>query len=79
MTLKSHAKFGKFSPQHSKVSKLGLSWSPFMNLKFTGELCIMTVKNDGKCEKKLTCQFKTDMRNLTNVGLSTQRSQKFVL
>ena len=26
----------------------------------------MTVKNDAKFEQELTCQFKIDMRNLTN-------------
>ena len=50
-----------------------------MSLKFTGELCTMTVKNDTKIEEELTCQFKTDMRNLTNFDPSTQKSQKFAL
>ena len=39
----------------------------------------MTMKNDAKIEKELTCQFKIDMRNLTNFDLSTQKSQKFAL
>ena len=29
-----------------------------MGLKFTGALCVMTMKNDAKFEEKLTCQFK---------------------
>ena len=37
-----------------------------MSLKFTGELCVMTMKNDAKFEEEWTCQFKIDMRNLTN-------------
>ena len=37
----------------------------------------MTMKNDAKLE--LTCQFKIDMRNLTNFDLSTRKSQKFAL
>ena len=45
-----------------------------MNLKFTGELCVMTMKNDANIDKELTCHFKTDMRNLTNFDLSTQKS-----
>ena len=45
-----------------------------MSLKFTGELCVMTVKNDAKFEEELTCRFKIDMRNLTNFN-----SQKFAL
>ena len=47
------------------------------SLKFTGELCVMTVKKDAKYEEKLTCQFKIDMRNLTNFDPSIQKTQKF--
>ena len=42
--------YGKFSPEHLKVSKLGLWWDPLiqnkkrMSLKSTEELCVM--KND---------------------------------
>ena len=50
-----------------------------MTLKFTGEFCTMTMKNDTKFEEELTCQFKADMRNLTNFDLNTQKSQKFAL
>ena len=39
----------------------------------------MTLKKDAKFEKELTCHFKMDMRNLINVGSSTQKSQKFAL
>ena len=65
-------KFGKFSPKHLKVSKLGLWWDPFvqsrkgMTLKFAEELCVMTMKDNAKFEKELTWRFKTNMRNLTN-------------
>ena len=34
-----------------------------MSLKFTGELCVMTMKNDAQFEEELTCQLKIDMRN----------------
>ena len=50
-----------------------------MNLKFTGEFCVMTMKNDAKFEEELTCQFKIDMSNLTNFDLGTRKSQKFAL
>ena len=50
-----------------------------MSLKFIGEFCVMTMKNDAKFEEELTCQFKIDMRNLTNFDLSTRKSQKFAL
>ena len=36
----------------------------------------MKMKNDTKFEEELTCQFKIDMKNLTNFYPSTQKSQK---
>ena len=36
-------------------------------------------KFDTKFEDELTCQFKIDMRNLTNFDPSTRKSQKFAL
>ena len=50
-----------------------------MSLKFTGELCVMTMKNNTKFEEELTCQFKMDIRNLTNFDLSTRKFQTFAL
>ena len=44
-----------------------------MSLKFTGELFVMTIKNDAKVEEELTCRVKIDMRNLTSFDLSTQK------
>ena len=79
---KRHAKFGKFSAEHLKVSKLELWSDPFvqskkgMNFKFTEELCVMTMKNNAKFEEELTFHFKTDSRNLTNFDSSTQKSKK---
>ena len=78
-------KFGKFSPEHLKVSKLGLWWDPIvqsrkcMTLKFTEELCVMAMKNNAKFEEELTFHFKTDMRNLTNFDSSTRKSKKIAL
>ena len=46
-----------------------------MSLNFTGELCVMTMKNDAKYEEELICQFKTDMKNLMNFDSSTQKSK----
>ena len=48
-----------------------------MSLKFTGELCVMRMKNVAKIEEKLTSQFKTGMSNLTDS--STPKSQKYAL
>ena len=50
-----------------------------MSLNITGVLCVMTMTNDAKFEEELTCQFKIDMRNLTNFDPSTRKSQKFAL
>ena len=77
-----HEEFDKFSPEHTKFSKLGLSLNLFiqrrkrMSLKLTGELCVMAMKNDTKFEIELTCGFKTDMRNLTNFDPSTRKISK---
>ena len=50
-----------------------------MSLKFTGDFCVITMKNDAKFEEEWTCQFKIDMRILTTFDESTQKSQKFAL
>ena len=69
--------FDKFSPEHTKFWKMGLSLDPFiqsrkcMSLKLKGELCVMTMKNDAKFETELACHFKIDMRNLTNFDPNT--------
>ena len=74
-----HEEFRTFSPERSKVSKLGLWWDTFvqsrkcMSLKFTDEL---TIKNDAKFEEELTCYFKIGMRNLRNFDPGTRKSQK---
>ena len=39
----------------------------------------MAMKIDAKFEEDLTCQFKVDIRNLTNFDLSTRKFQKFAL
>ena len=39
----------------------------------------MTMENNAKFEEELTCNFKTDIRNLTNFDLSIQKSKKFAL
>ena len=80
-----HEEYDNFSPEHLKVSKLGLWWDLLiqsrksMRLKFTEELCVMTMKNDAKFEEELTCCFKIYMGNLINFDLSTWKSQKFSL
>ena len=49
-----------------------------MNLKFTEELCVMTINNNAKFERKLTFHFKTDMRNFTNFDPSNRKSKKLL-
>ena len=67
------------------MSKLGFWWHPFVqsrkciSLKFTEELCFVTMKNDAKFEEELTCHLKIDMRNLINFDSNTQKSRKFAL
>ena len=80
-----HEEFGKFLPEHWKVSNLGLWWDSFIesrkciSLKFTEELRVMKMKNDAKFKEELNCPFKIDMRNLINFDQSTWKSQKFTL
>ena len=50
-----------------------------MSLKFTRELCVMTIKNDAKFKEELASHFKIDMRNLMKFNGSTQKSQRFAL
>ena len=50
-----------------------------ISLKFTGEFFVITMKNDAKTEEELACQFKIDMKNLTNFEPTTPKSQKFAL
>ena len=57
---------GSFNPKQKKYE-----------LKSTGELCVMTMKNDAKFEEELTCHFKIDMSNLMNFDPSTWKSQIF--
>ena len=74
-------KFGKFSPEHLRVSKLGLWWDPFVQSRkvVAEENNVMKVKNNPKFEEELTCYSKTDIRNLRNIGSSTQKSKKIAL
>ena len=39
----------------------------------------MRMKDYAKFDKDLTCQFKIDMKNLTNFDPSTRKSKKFAL
>ena len=51
-----------------------------MSLKLTGELCVMTMKNDAKFEMELTFQFKIDIDiDIKNFDPSTRESQKLAL
>ena len=50
-----------------------------MSLKLAGKSYVMAMKNEAKFEEEVTCQFKIDMRNLTNFDPSTRKSQKFAL
>ena len=56
---------GSFPPKSRKC----------LTLKFTEELCVIEMKNNAKFEEDLTCHFKIDMRNLTNLDLSNRKSR----
>ena len=43
-----------------------------MSLIFRGELCVIKMNNNAKFEEKFTCQFKTNMKNLTNFDPNAQ-------
>ena len=79
---KSHEQFGKISPEHLKVSNLGLWWDLLnpkykrYEVKIYGELCVMTMKNNAKFEEELTCGFRIYMGNLMDFDRSTWKSQK---
>ena len=49
-----------------------------MSLKFTEELCDITMKNDAKFEDELTVHFKVDMWNLTNFDSNTRKSKNLL-
>ena len=40
------------------------------------EFCVMTMNRDAKFEEELTCQFKTDLRNLTNLDQRAHKNLK---
>ena len=56
---------GKFLPEHSKASKLGISWDPSIksrkciSLKFIEELFIMTMKHGAKL---MQCKYEKMMQ-----------------
>ena len=59
------------------MSKLGRWWNPFVQtrkcicLKFTEDLCVMTMENDTEIEKELTYRLKIDIRNLKHFDPTT--------
>ena len=68
---KNDKEFGKFLPEHLKVSKFafdGILLNPkqkMYELKiYRG--AVMTMKKDAKLEEEMACHFKIEMRNLMN-------------
>ena len=78
-----HEKFGKFSSETWQSQNLDFdeillnTKKKMYELKLTGELFVMTMKNDAKLDEELTCRFKIDVRTLINFDSSTRKSQKF--
>ena len=68
-----HEEFDVFWSEHSKISKIctlmGFFWTKYIifELKKSIEvLYLMALNIDATFERKLTCAFKNDMRNLAN-------------
>ena len=78
-----HEEFGKFSPEHSKVSKLGLWWDPFiqstkcMSLKFTEEVMFHDNEEWYKLWRGIDMLFQNWYEELLNFDQSTQKVSKF--
>ena len=53
------------------VLKLGITLKRGVHLLYHHQLSFMTLESDANIEEELTCQFKIDMRNLTNFDAST--------
>ena len=87
MSFKSwHKKFNKFWPERLKVSKIltlmGSFWAKYIFFelkKVQRNNLLWNWREDTKFGEELTCRFKIDIRNLTNFGLGTRKSQKFSL
>ena len=60
------ANFHQSTFESLQIGTLMGSFYQKQKMKITGEFCIMTMRNGTKFEEKLTCQFKIEMRNLTN-------------
>ena len=82
MTLRSYVNFAERLISGLKIVKIGTLMGSFcrkgMTLKFTEELCVMTMKNNAKFEEELTFNFQTDMRNLTNFDSTLWKSKKLL-
>ena len=79
-----HQELSKFSPEQVRKSNnwnfdgvLFIHSRKCMSLKFTGEFCVMTVKNNANFEEELTGQFKIDIRNLTKFVPNTWKNFAF--
>ena len=78
--MRNFANFHQTTFESLKIGTFVGSFYPKQKMyEFTGDLCVMTIKNDGRFEQELTCQFNIDMRNLTNFDLSTRKFQKFAV
>ena len=49
-----------------------------MSLKFTEEVCVMTLKRNTKFGEESTCRFEIDIKNSTNFDPNTRKSKNFV-
>ena len=75
-------KFGKISPEQSKVWTFALWWASFCQNEIKFQLkkyrrFIAHGIEKAKFKEKLTCGFKYDMRNLVNFHPTTQKFESF--
>ena len=78
-----HGKFGKFSPEHKKFSKLGLSLNPFIQSRkcMSLKLTVMRYDNEEWCKMwtRIDVPFQNWQKNLASFDPNTQKSKKFAL
>ena len=78
-----HEEFGKFSPEHSKISKICTLMSCFwpkykmFELKKYRGVIFQDTREWCKFEEKVTCGLENDMRNLANFHQSTWKCQNW--
>ena len=78
-----HEEFDKFWPEQPKVPKIctlmGYFWAKYIMFELKNYRGVMLDDTEeySEFEEKLTCGLENDMRNLTNLYQSTQKSRNW--